>query len=167
MPPGSSRSSSRWSAGTRSVPTCFRTCWPTTSRARSRSRRCWRRSSTTGSSGWLRCGFPLLGLVDPEIGDPSMVLGELADGLLARGETIVGFTGRRRTVQVLAQAWSQRTGVDVKPRMWELLYRLGELIPPVGVPGAARVASMDSPADVALLADWFCEFRKETGVGRG
>jgi RimJ/RimL family protein N-acetyltransferase len=112
-------------------------------------------------------GFPLLGLVDPEIGDPSMVLGELADGLLARGETIVGFTGRRRTVQVLAQAWSQRTGVDVKPRMWELLYRLGELIPPVGVPGAARVASMDSPADVALLADWFCEFRKETGVGRG
>jgi RimJ/RimL family protein N-acetyltransferase len=112
-------------------------------------------------------GFPLLGLVDQEMADPCVVLGELADGVLARGEMIVGFTGRRRTVQALAQVWSQRTGLSTTPRIWELLYRLGELVPPVDVPGEPRLASMASPADVALLADWFCEFRRETGVGRG
>jgi len=111
-------------------------------------------------------GFPMLALVDPGIEDPSVVLGELAKDVLARREPIVGFTGLRRTVQLLADAWSSQSGATTKPRMWELLYRLGELTPPVGVPGSARPASMDDPADVDLLAGWFCEFRKETGVGR-
>jgi ribosomal protein S18 acetylase RimI-like enzyme len=50
--------------------------------------------------------------------------------------------------------------------MWELYYRLGEFREPVGVPGGARRAAMTDPADLDLLADWFCEFRKETGISR-
>jgi len=111
-------------------------------------------------------GFPMVAVVDPAIGDPAAVLGRLADDVSTRREPIVGFSGRRRTVQLLTDTWTKRTGAAAKPRMWSLMYRLGELTPPVGVPGEPRAASMDDPADVALLADWFCAFRKETGVGR-
>jgi ribosomal protein S18 acetylase RimI-like enzyme len=110
-------------------------------------------------------GFAMIGVLDPSTADPATVLGRLADDVLARGEPIVGFTGRRRTAKLLTDAWSERTGATSKPHMWTLLYRLGELTPPVGVPGTPRLAAMDDPADVALLADWFCEFRRETGVG--
>src|SRR6478735_7243338 len=111
-------------------------------------------------------GFPLVAVIDPSIEDPAPVLGRLVDDVLALREPIVGFSGRRRTVRLLTDVWTERTGAAAKPRMWSLMYRLGELTPPVGVPGESRPASMDNPADVALLADWFCEFRKETGVGR-
>jgi ribosomal protein S18 acetylase RimI-like enzyme len=106
-------------------------------------------------------------VLDPSTADPVAVLGRLAEDVLARRDPIVGFTGRRRTAELLSDAWSERTGATSKPSMWTLLYRLGELTPPVGVPGAARLAAMEDPADLALLADWFCEFRRETGVGRG
>lgn len=110
--------------------------------------------------------FPMVTVIDPAIEDPAPVLDRLVEAVLARREPIVGFSGRRRTVQLLVDSWTERTGATAKPRMWSLMYRLGELTPPVGVAGEPRTASMDDPADVALLADWFCEFRKETGVGR-
>jgi RimJ/RimL family protein N-acetyltransferase len=111
-------------------------------------------------------GFALVTVIDPSIEDPAAVLGRLTDDVLARREPIVGFSGRRRTVRLLTDTWTERTGAASKPRLWSLMYRLGDLVPPVGVRGESRPASMDDPADVALLADWFCAFRKETGVGR-
>jgi ribosomal protein S18 acetylase RimI-like enzyme len=110
--------------------------------------------------------FPMAVTVDPALDDPAGHLAVLADAVVARGERVVGFVGRRHTAQTMAQMWAGRTGLIAKPRMWELYYRLAELREPVNVPGECREASMSDPADVALLADWFCEFRRETGISR-
>ena len=110
--------------------------------------------------------FPMIVVVDPEIADPTDLFDDLAGAVLARLEPIVGFTARRKTAEWLTAAWTARTGSVAKQRMSTLMHRLTDLIEPVGVPGEPRLASMDDPADVDLLAGWFCEFRNETGVGR-
>ncbi|MEP6561750.1 MAG: GNAT family N-acetyltransferase [Nakamurella sp.] len=110
--------------------------------------------------------YPMVVTIDPELRDPAGALGLLADAVVARDEPIVGFVGRRTTARLMSDSWSVRTGSTAKPRMWELYYRLGELREPKNVPGEPRQASMTDPADVALLAQWFCEFRRETGISR-
>lgn len=113
-------------------------------------------------------GYPLVVVLDPDFSDAdaAAALDELVAAVLARSEPVVGFVGRRRTARLIGDAWAAHTGSTPTPRMWELYYRLGELRGPVGVPGQARQASITDPADLALLADWFCRFRVETGVGR-
>lgn len=110
--------------------------------------------------------YPMILVVDPLATDPTELLDELAAAVSVRREPVVGVNGRRRTVELFAAAWAARTGSAAKPRMWELFYRLAELTEPAGVPGSVRPASMADPADVELLARWFCAFREETGVGR-
>jgi ribosomal protein S18 acetylase RimI-like enzyme len=110
--------------------------------------------------------YPMVVTLDPELADPAGCLDALTAAVLTRNETIVGFLGRRKTVQLLSQSWCRQTSAAATPRMWELYYRLGELREPVNVPGECREASMTDPMDVALLADWFCEFRRETGITR-
>jgi len=110
--------------------------------------------------------FPLLFVVDPDIEDPATVFTILADAVLATGETIVGFSGRRVGARALAAAWTAGTGVAPEPRMWSLLYRLTGLVEPVGVPGAPRAAALQDAAELDVLARWFAEFRRETGVAR-
>jgi GNAT superfamily N-acetyltransferase len=110
--------------------------------------------------------YPLIVVVDPEYNDPGLAVADLAEAIATRHEPIVGVTGRRDTATLFANAWAAHTGSTVQPRLWELYYRLGELVEPVGVPGMPRLASMQDPSDVELLAEWFCAFRQETGVGR-
>ncbi|MET0865401.1 MAG: GNAT family N-acetyltransferase [Nakamurella sp.] len=110
--------------------------------------------------------YPMVVTVDPTLRDPAAALDALTAAVLDRGEPIVGFVGRRTTAELISQIWCNRTGAAAVPRMWELYYRLGELREPGRVRGEPRQASMKDPADVALLADWFCEFRKETGISR-
>jgi len=111
-------------------------------------------------------GYPMVLVVDPELGDPAGPLAALAEAVIAQAEPVVGFVGRRQTAESMAQTWAGRTGTVATPRMWELYYRLGELREPVNVAGESRRAAVTDPADVDLLADWFCEFRKETGISR-
>lgn len=110
--------------------------------------------------------FPMLVVIDPAIADPATLLDELAGAVIGRSEPIVGVSGRRRTAELLAAAWTARSATVARQRMSTLFFRLGTLREPVGVPGAARPVDVTDPADVALLAEWFCEFRRETGVGR-
>lgn len=113
-------------------------------------------------------GHPMVIVIDPDLSDVAApaALDDLAAAVLARSEPVIGFVGRRRTAQLISNAWAARTGSTPTPRMSELYYRLAELREPVGVPGAARRASVSDPAEVALLADWFCRFRVETGIAR-
>lgn len=76
----------------------------------------------------------------------------LAGGALAgKGEPPPGATGPRENAEAFAAAWCRRTGATARVEMAMRLFTLGELRPPAGVPGAARVAgTMDAP----LLASW-------------
>jgi ribosomal protein S18 acetylase RimI-like enzyme len=111
--------------------------------------------------------FPLLVVTDPAVRNRRAALRRLAGALADTGEQIVGFHGRREVVRELADAWQEHTGIEPKPRMWSLFYRLGELVEPAEVPGGPRQVNADDPAEVALVAEWFARFRQETGVGRG
>jgi ribosomal protein S18 acetylase RimI-like enzyme len=109
--------------------------------------------------------YPLIAVLDPDLAGPGTATDALVDALAARRETIVGFTGRRRTALLLAESWLTVAGRESKPRMWENYYRLGELKVPVDVPGESRLATTGEQ-DVDVLAHWFAEFRRETGIGR-
>ena len=110
-------------------------------------------------------GYPMTVVVDPEIAIRRRVLDE-AGGRRhrRRGSHPSALSGRRGTVELLAEAWAQRSGVTADLRMPLLFHRLGTLTAPVGVAGAARVASPQDPADLDLLARWWLEFEQETGA---
>jgi len=77
-------------------------------------------------------------------------------GLLqAVPEPPTGASGPVPTAEAFADAWCRCTGAIVKTVMAMRLFRLGELRPPQGVPGASRVATMD---DIELLARWRLDF---------
>lgn len=111
-------------------------------------------------------GHPLQVLIDPELRDVPAALRTAVDGLLMADAPVVGFNGRREPVRALAAAWSEGVGAQPEPRMWTLLYRLGELVEPADVPGASRSLNPQDPAEVTLLAEWFAGFQQETGISR-
>jgi L-amino acid N-acyltransferase YncA len=108
--------------------------------------------------------YPMLLVVNPGAPDRSAVLAELVGAIIARGASVIGFSARRATAYLLARVWTERTGVRPEPGMTTLLHRLGTLVDPIGVPGSPRVASVQNPADVDLLASWWFAFRREAGV---
>ncbi|WP_395726873.1 GNAT family N-acetyltransferase [Nakamurella sp.] len=112
-------------------------------------------------------GFPMLVVADPAERDLPAALRTLIGGVLELGQRVVGLHGRRDVVRQLAAAWADRAGVTPEPRMWSLLYRLGELVEPGDVRGRARSLDPGEPAEIDLLAEWFARFRAETGVSRG
>ena len=112
-------------------------------------------------------GHPALVVLDPVLRGPGAVLDELVVALAATGEPVEGFSGRRSTVLPLAASWTRHTGVGCTMRMSTLFYRLTSLVEPAGVPGAARPAILTDDAELDLLARWFDEFGRETGVTRG
>ena len=111
-------------------------------------------------------GFPLLVMADPAVRDRRAALRRFAREMVDTGEKIAGLHGRREVVRELADAWQERTGVEPTPRMWTLLHRLGRLVEPADVPGAPRRMNADDPAEVALVADWFARFGRETRISR-
>ncbi|MGS0687294.1 GNAT family N-acetyltransferase [Nakamurella sp. GG22] len=112
-------------------------------------------------------GHPALVVLDPALPAPGAVLDALVAALAATGEPVDGFSGRRATVLALAESWSRHTGAGWSTRMSTLFYRLESLVEPTGVPGSARAAILSDDAELDLLARWFDEFGRETGVARG
>lgn len=65
--------------------------------------------------------------------------------------------------RAFAAAYCAAAGGSFDQHMGLLLYRLGELIDPVGVLGSARVASIHEPQDLELLGRWRMNFAQATG----
>jgi len=66
-----------------------------------------------------------------------------------------GVTGPRENAEAFAAAWCRRTGDTVRVEMALRLYALAQLRPPIGVPGAARLAT---EVDLPLVARWNLDF---------
>jgi len=66
-----------------------------------------------------------------------------------------GIRGTRGTAMAFADAWCSVTGAHAGEAIGRTLYRLDELVPPTGVPGASRIAGA---ADAELLLDWLDGF---------
>jgi predicted GNAT family acetyltransferase len=65
--------------------------------------------------------------------------------------------------RAFAAAYCAAAGGSFDDHMGLLLYRLGELIDPVGVSGSARVAQIQEPQDLELLGRWRMKFAQATG----
>lgn len=63
--------------------------------------------------------------------------------------------GTSSTAVAFSQAWAEATGATVTTSFEETLYRLGDLVPPVGVVGEPRLAD---DGDTDPLAGWFDAF---------
>lgn len=72
-------------------------------------------------------------------------------------------TGPADDSRAFAAAYCAATGGSFDDDMRLLLYRLGELIDPVGVRGSARVAQIQEPQDLELLGLWRMRFAQATG----
>jgi RimJ/RimL family protein N-acetyltransferase len=79
----------------------------------------------------------------------------VADALADGGQSPPGTSGPRGNAEAFAEAWCRRTGATARVAMALRQFELGELRPPGGVPGTARMAGMD---DIGLLARWRREF---------
>ncbi|WP_433268863.1 GNAT family N-acetyltransferase [Actinosynnema sp. CS-041913] len=75
------------------------------------------------------------------------------------GVELPGINGPRDSAEAFALAWTTRTGYGAQEVMAQRLYRLDELTPPTGVPGAARLATEN---DAALLVRWYLDFTAES-----
>lgn len=89
---------------------------------------------------------------------PINVIPAVAAVLADRSPDLAGVSGPLPEAEAFAAAWRRRTGRAAVPSMAKRLFELGRLVPPAGVPGAARTAGAD---DVALVAGWVREFEAE------
>ena len=69
-----------------------------------------------------------------------------------------GVNGPTAEAEAMAAAYTARSGRSAMIRTRMRLYALGELVPPVGVPGAPRLAGED---DLDLVAAWSQAFAEE------
>jgi ribosomal protein S18 acetylase RimI-like enzyme len=63
--------------------------------------------------------------------------------------------GARPAAEAFAGAWCDVTAGQAVPTIEDVLYRLGELVPPTGVPGSRRLAR---DVDDELIVDWLDGF---------
>ncbi|MBO0840837.1 MAG: GNAT family N-acetyltransferase, partial [Sciscionella sp.] len=89
---------------------------------------------------------------------PVRVAGSVVDRLCHNEMRVNGVAGPTAEADAFASGWRSRTGETTTVRMRQRLYRLHRLMPPVDVPGQARLAG---DADVPLLARWRREFADE------
>lgn len=88
-------------------------------------------------------------------GLPASVHLMVANKLARIRPDISGVRGTRDLATDFTTAWSSVTGCTGTVAMNEMLYRLGSLRPPVGVPGAHRESTA---TDRAVLVDWVQQF---------
>jgi GNAT superfamily N-acetyltransferase len=85
----------------------------------------------------------------------------LVDAALATADPqLPGVSGPRPTAEALSAAHLARAGGRVRVDRRLRLFGMAELIPAVGVEGAARRAT-EADADLTLLAGWMLEFQRE------
>lgn len=106
---------------------------------------------------------PLTVLATPGSGMPGTWTG-LAAAVHAVGAAPQIIGGPAEDARAFGAAWTRLTGARIEPHDALLLYRLGPFIPPHGVPGKARRADVEDPADLLLLAQWFHDFAVFTRV---
>jgi predicted GNAT family acetyltransferase len=73
-----------------------------------------------------------------------------------------GVVGEAGTVAAFAGRFATLRKVGAEPVEGQRLYRLGTLVPPVGVPGTLRLAEA---REVAIAEDWGTGFDRDTGDG--
>ncbi len=81
-----------------------------------------------------------------------------ADTLAEAGVPLAGVRGTPSTAAAFATGWTAASGSNLAPVDREVLYRLRDLRPPTGVPGAARLSERpDAPTVVRWLDAFFIE----------
>jgi len=83
---------------------------------------------------------------------------EVVSTLAGDAYRLSGVRGMPLVAAAFAQAWTDVTGIRATTAHEEVLYRLVELVPPVGVQGDCRSAS---EGDTELLVDWLDGFFAE------
>ena len=89
-------------------------------------------------------------------GLPVELAGDAAAALAPTG--LPSIRGVRSAAEAFADAWCDVTAGRAVPTSEDVLYRLGDLLPPVGVPGCERLA-LD--VDDELIVDWLDGFLVE------
>jgi len=89
--------------------------------------------------------------------DPGALAALVAD-LEGAGISIPGVNGPIAIARAFAALWCEPHGLTSGPAVAERIYRLEQVVPPVGVPGQARVATV---ADRDLLVEWVDAFLGE------
>ena len=88
----------------------------------------------------------------------------LAGAIHDRGEEVGGVNGSLPTVEVLAAELARRQGGRVEVAQHTRLFELGELLPPTGVPGTLREATLD---DFELAKAWVDRFMYDADMQAG
>ena len=88
-------------------------------------------------------------------------LAALAGGI---AEDLPGVVGAEPEAAGFADLWSRQTGVRARTNMRQGIYALEQVEPPSGVPGSARVATVD---DRELALRWWIAFGDEVLHGDG
>jgi GNAT superfamily N-acetyltransferase len=88
----------------------------------------------------------------------------LARAIHARGETVGGLNGSLPAAQVCAGELARLQGGTVEVAQHTRLFELGELVPPIGVPGKLRTATLD---DFDLAKEWVDRFMHDADLQAG
>jgi uncharacterized protein len=88
---------------------------------------------------------------------PLDAIGALAEAVVAEVPELPGIGGEAATVAAFAGAWTELGGTAARPVEGGRLYRTGEVVAPVGVPGSVRRAVAD---DTDVVTAWFLEFNE-------
>jgi GNAT superfamily N-acetyltransferase len=88
----------------------------------------------------------------------------LARAVHARGESVGGLNGSLPAAEICARELARLQGDTVDVAQHTRLFELGELVPPVGVPGRLRVATSD---DLDLAKDWVDRFMHDADEQAG
>lgn len=88
----------------------------------------------------------------------------LAEVLLSRDEEVGGVNGALPAIAVFADTIAAAKGSRVETAMHSRLFELGDLVPPVGVPGELRAAVED---DIELAVEWMHGFHRDAAVQGG
>ena len=126
-----------------------------------------------GRYGWVAGGEGFVGIggviFNSPLGFPAAVTPMVPAAAAALGEavarawpTLAGVSGEAATASAVAGAFATVTGTPARPVEGQRLYRLGDLRPPAGVPGSARVAR---PADRRVVAGFVTGFYRDVGEG--
>ena len=88
----------------------------------------------------------------------------LARAIHDRGEAVGGLNGSLPAAEVMAGELARLQGDTVEVAQHTRLFELGELVPPVGVPGSLRTATLD---DLDLAKEWVDRFMHDADVQAG